>query len=427
MSVLWRGGPRATTTWLPGACLSIFALSASAAAAPTAEILVEERTPLAFLLVTPSGAASRARSSAVIASVSELLEDHTDFDVQLVDADRVADCGGRLACLVRAVRPDYDRSRLIEPGGRMRPFSDHQAWVQDRRVAVPTVLFVLSSIALPDGDRLIPQWIDTDAALAIDHNADRSGPDWRREVEAQVRERALSTRLPSHLASSEEDAVRFLNGLITRELRSELEARGHWEPFAEVWLVGTPNGVTVGVDGRTVGTTRSDGVRLTQIRPGAHRIELRGPRVEPWSQRLELRAGATEIVEPDVRILKDRHEGRTALLWSGVALGAAGLAVSVFALTESDDTVIYCSDTCGTRFRSLDESRETPRFGSQTGGGGFLTGPLGYSMLLSGGALSLGSLWIGNDDEFPWVALVGGLALGATAYGVSAALDPGPP
>ena len=56
--------------------------------------------------------------------------------------------------------------------------------------------------------------------------------------------------------------------------------------------------------------------------------------------------------------------------------------------------------------------------------GGVLIAPLGYSLVGTGAAFSVGSLLTG-DNEIPWIPVVVGLGIGALSYGLSTALNGG--
>jgi hypothetical protein len=52
---------------------------------------------------------------------------------------------------------------------------------------------------------------------------------------------------------------------------------------------------------------------------------------------------------------------------------------------------------------------------------GVLAAPLGYSLLGTGAAFTVGSLF--EENAVPWISLIAGVVIGGTAYGLSAALD----
>jgi hypothetical protein len=59
------------------------------------------------------------------------------------------------------------------------------------------------------------------------------------------------------------------------------------------------------------------------------------------------------------------------------------------------------------------------------GSKGVLAVPLGYSLMLAGGTWAAGTQLFSAEDEAPWIQIAVGIVLGATAYALSAALDPG--
>lgn len=394
----------------------------------TTRIVLQDETPLAFLLVTPSGAAARVRSSVLIDLVSDLFERHTDLSIQLVASETTEDCRGRLPCIVRAVRTDYDREALLGPDGRVLPFAVHVARLRDEGRRPVEFLFLLSSIALEDGDRLVPQWVDTHRALAIAHEAEQGLPEWDRDVEARVRAEAVRVLLESGTVRSEAEASAFLTDLVTTRLRPLLERRGHWEPFGEVVLSSSPEGAAVTLDGRIVGTTRGGEARILRIRPGRHRLELSRPDAEaPWQQDFAIGRGERVVFEPALRRRVRLGDARAVLAWTGVGVGLAGVGLGVWALAAAPGgRTTYCSEPCQDRFFALGEEDPGSAFRAPEGGG-VLAAPLGYGLLVTGVAWTAGSLLLGDLEELPWLPLLGGLALGGLAYGVSAALDGGAP
>ena len=412
---------------LVAACLG--ATSASEAAevgeAPATRINLRERVPLAFLLVSPSGASARVRSSALIELVSEAFERRTDFAPRVVAPERASDCKGRLGCMARVVRSDYDRERLRGPDGRSLPFAVHLERIRDRRSDIPEVLLVLSSLALGDEDRLLPTWVDTDRALEIFHEADRTRPDWEREVEAAVREQAVPVELPFGEVRDEHEARLWVEKLVESALRPELERTGHWEPYGELRIVGIPNGTALLYDERPLGAPADAVVLMTGVPSGAHTLALARGDLPVWAR--EVSVSPSQLTEVEVTLdIVEPHPLRTGLMWTGVGVGALGLGATAWALAaQPSDTITYCSGSCDDRFLVLGEDTSGVRVGESPSG--VLLAPLGASLVLTGATWWLGSLLVGDEEEVPWLAFASGLVLGGAAYGLAAALDPGSP
>ena len=374
---------------------------------PSTELNSKRRCPLSFLLLSLGDAESQVRTSALLDLISEVLEKHTDYAVELVTPEQVADCRGRLPCLVRRVRPDFDRSQLR---------TETKPSVGSRQVSES--LLILSHIASGRKDRLIPQWIDTDAALDVVRT---SAPDRDPSaVEAEVRSRALPVHLRSATVSSVAGARAWFRELVQRQLRPHLEAHGHWEPFGELWVRNAPDGGALILDGDTLGTTRAGTVRVRKLRPGPHQVELAIGTEIAWAYRFEL--GAKQRVETTVGDLpRDASAGSTALLWSGLALSAAGLVTTAVALAAvPQDVTVFCNTDCRDRPIGFNEALE------RTGPGGtppdLLAAPLGIGMATTGATWSIGSL-LERDRDVPWISILTGLALGGAVYGISAAMS----
>lgn len=400
-------------------------LSAQPEAPPRfeSEIVLRRRHRLAFLLVSPGGAEARVRTSAILDLVSNLFEAHTDFAVDVVDPERVRDCKGRLACLVQTVRTDYDPARLVGADGSPQPFSTHLAALEKSGAEVHKVLFVLSNIASGRRDRLIPTWVDTTAALETIHRL-RGARLNEGDLEAELRRTAVPVRLRGATIESADEAAKYLEGMVTRQLRGTLVGVRHWEPFGELHLFEAPNGAAVIFDGETVGTTRAGSVRLTQVTPGEHEVSLSQSGGPTWGTRFELEVRGTTALTVGRTTNGSLGTAPAVVFWSGLGLAAAGVAtVAVGAATAPGDTTVYCPDPCSDRFVAVGETFDGTRI--TAGGGDVLTVPLGYSMALTGATWSLGTQTLERNADFPWLSFVTGLVLGGAAYAVSAAMDGG--
>lgn len=388
-----------------------------------AEIVLRRRARLAFLPVSPGGAEARVRTSAVIRLVSELFEAHTDFTVEVVESERVAECKGRLACLVRRVRTDYDRNRLLDEDGRALPFAAHREALATSKTDVASALFVLSNIASGRRDRLIPTWVDTDAALEVVHQSGLRARD-DSDLEADVRRAAVPVRLRGVTVETREEAATFLENVVTQQLRPTLETSQHWRPFAELHLLDAPDGAAVLFDGETIGTTRQGAVRLRQVPAGRHKIMISPAEGPPWATEFEAGIGETltlTVGRPSTGGLRTIPK---VVFWTGLGLAAAGVATAVAgAVTAPDSATVYCAPPCMDRFAGLGESFDETVVGVESPA--VLTVPLGYSLALTGATWSIGTQLIEPEANFPWLSVVSGLVLGGAAYGLSAALGGG--
>ena len=182
----------------------------------------------------------------------------------------------------------------------------------------------------------------------------------------------------------------------------------------------------VSIDGGAVRTATASTVIVRPVAAGTHRVIVGAGRGSV-ARTVNVTMGRTTDLRIDARAAALRFgDDRPALLWSGIGVAAAGVAITVAGLTldVKSELVQVCaaSSTCddAPRFaRSSDyfTARETPN-----GGSGPLVVPLGYSLAITGGAWALtAALW--DEPQVPWwIVVLGGVAGGA-AYGLSEALQ----
>jgi hypothetical protein len=116
---------------------------------------------------------------------------------------------------------------------------------------------------------------------------------------------------------------------------------------------------------------------------------------------------------------------RAVTLWSGVGacgLGAAALAYAIAApqhiLQIESCTNGHCSSTGG--FAGTNNYANPSMLFPSNHARGVLIAPLGYSAIALGATWILGSLFLGDDSDPPWLGLLLGVGVGLTSYGVSA-------
>lgn len=399
--------------------------------APGARITLQGDRPLAFILFNPSGEAGRVRSSALIRIVSDLVERHTDFTVRVYDAEEARGCSGRLGCIVRTVRRDYERNDYVLANGTVAPFSDHVAKLERENVAAPQYLLVMSNITGGDVDRMSVTLVDTNTALATFHEALRDDKGWKKRVETIIAERAIVARPQRGKVSEEFEARKLFEDYFVNTLRRSFEDAGHWEPYGEVQIEVPVSGVGIEVDGVTVGTTRAGVTTLTNVREGEHTLALAHPEYAPWSSTFVARRRDVVRLTPQ---LDERASGASAalrqtLIWGGIGVAAAGVLVTGLAIAGQDDDVMtLCFDpsaSCGGKdFTTTGFAPDAaPTFDDDVNPSGILVAPLGYSLVITGATWSLTTLLFGDEGDFPWWQLVAGVAAGGAAYGISAAVD----
>jgi hypothetical protein len=226
-------------------------------------------------------------------------------------------------------------------------------------------------------------------------------------------DRDLELRTEWRGLTSAEEWRAQLGALLHTHLRSELESAGLWENLGGVDWSCDAAGMAISVDGRTIGTTQPGVTRIEGLQAGRRTFEISHPDYESFRVDHEVVAGeVTTISTPPLAPLS-RRRTEAALLWSGVGLAGAGAALITYAIVHSAQSpVVLCTEqSCpgGPAFESLP--------------GGVLTAPLGYSLVATGGVLSLGSLWTGADEPDMWILLGVSVAAGALSYGLSAAFN----
>ncbi len=400
-------------------------------------ISVQQRSPMAFLLVTPSGASGRIRSSEFIDTLSQLVQQHTDFFIQSLDANAAASCEGRLACITRLARPDYERLQYELGNGQMAPYSEHLAYLKKKKVSYAKLLMVLSNITGGHEDRMSLTVVDTDKVLQALHTHDPGAPDAANQLAVHIRKACLLAEPKWGTAQTLDAARDFLKDNFNNHLRRGLEASGHWEPQGSIELRTAQGGHAIQLDGTTVGATVPGLTQIVGVAPGRHQLALSRSDISPWSGEVQVQRRVPTTVTPT---LLSQGQGsaqtvRQVLMWTGVGLVVAGTTVSAVALARQDSSVTtFCptvdgNSACGgSAFISTGyDPSSAPSFGNELNPSGVLIGPLGYSLALTGAAWSLGTWLFGDGEDLPWWQLGAGVVLGATAYGISHALNPGGP
>lgn len=397
--------------------VAVVLVSAPPELAAAQEVInVSERAPLALLVSPAKGTESDL--SALILAMSQVLEARTDFSVRVHDPrPTVDDCAGKLTCITRAVRPDYRRGALILGNGQLQEYSEHVRRLPPRSYA----RYFVYAVVLPGADAsrrpgsVAVMLIDTDDVLSAWHTASRADPDWASKVESEVKRRSKVAvgRLGAELQLSVE-------ALVTQKLGPEFARTGHWDPYGAITLVSTVEGLGVLVDDEEVGKTSVGSTTLVSVIAGRRTIAVAHPDYEPWQVQVEVPRGASVEVRTEPQRLANAGAARSVVLWSGLGLAAAGLALTGYAIAQSaGESGPLCATLPGESTDACDGGGFT-----QLGSSGVLTAPAGYSLIAVGGSFALGASVFGGDDEIPWIAVAVGVALGAVSYGLSAALDP---
>lgn len=408
---------------------SVTVLLSSLLAASTAEssaLVWGRRVPIALVTITSAGGQGQTRSSALISSLSGIFRDHTDLEVMPIEEAIPRSCEGALGCMTRRIRTDYDRAAYELPGGEVLPFARHAERVaRDRNL--PRMLLVVSSFVKPGApDRVFAMLVDLELALEIHHRADRRDPDWRESSDARIDEAAVLHRTERVELAGEAETRRFFERLLTEELRGVLEERGHWHPYGRLELRNTAAGGTVRIDGEVVGLSLEGTTPVLELGAGARTVELETADGRARRYEVLIRAGQTEVLSVEREVAGSARSAlRPIVLYGGLGLAATGLVVTTLAAAFASgavDRVCFEGGACEHRAAFAGVGTDSTGGLVEPSQSGPLLAPLGYSLMLSGGVLGLGTLLLTREDETPWLPLLAGVAAGGLAYGLSAAL-----
>lgn len=311
--------------------------------------------------------------------------------------------------------PSFDRCAAQ---GSFRCWAD--ALWRDSRALAP-LLLLINGIALEGRKvRLAAFVLDVEVGHAI---LEGRGRDESESLEAELYDRAITSTVRPLTLDDRAQLTRDLVELIEGELAPRFDAARVLFPSGELVINPPSPGLQVVVDGQVIGISAEGPLEVSGVRTGPVQVELSDPAGVwvPWAGRAEIRRGEVAHLRPEMG-RAEPSLGRTVTLWSGVGVGVAGvgiLAYSLAARPSAVDAEVCVVGTCapGRRFARASDYGTSPGPAS-----GPLMAPLGYSLLLGGGAAAGGAL-VGEPTTFPWWAIVAGVAIGALSYGVSEALD----
>lgn len=395
------------------------------AAEPSHVITLSQRVPFAFILNTPTGAVANTSSSEIIRQVSDLLRRDTSFALQEIEAEVVRTCRGQLTCLVRAVRRDYERAALTRADKTVLPYREHVRRLRDEDRAYPRYLLLLSNVTVPDRpDRLSALLLDTDVALGLFHDADRSVATWRDDVEAEVATNAARGAPVRQEIRDAGATRRFLEDLFRRTYARVFQDTGHWQPYGQLDIETDVPDLEIVLDGTTVGTTQVGVTRLARVLPGTRNLILRHPSYAPFENAVSVRKGEAILVAADPDRVTSAPIARTAVFWSGVVFAAVGAALTTYAIARADGsvrTVCFDDAVCeGNRFVSSTYDPMASFLDPDlANSGGLPIAPLGLALLGAGGGFSVG-IALTDERTSPWWAVLAGIVAGGAIYGVSA-------
>lgn len=389
------------------AIASAVVLSGLSAPVSARTLDLSRREPFALAILTPAGRMSTTTAPELERTVAAVLQGTTNLDVTPFTARDLAECRGRLACMVRLVR-----SERPSPGSGA--------------AGAPRFLLVLSAIPSEHTDYVSAAVIDTEAALAV--LSARASDD---ELEARITERALAVP-EEHVEVADAGAFSaFLERLLLERCRAALEAAGHFKPYGGIELSGARAGATVRVQDRDLGSFEpqdAGSLSIAGLSPGRHRVEVRHPEEATFVALVDVLRGQAVALPVVFPPRAGRYQGvREGVFWTGVGVAIAGVAIGTYALASGGVAEVNCwgGADCPSSFRRFGGPGAESRVFEDPAGGGVPIGPLGYSALAAGLSMA-GTVWLtGDDRELPWLPVVIGVATGALSFGLSVALDPG--
>lgn len=391
---------------------ALILLLAIGTADPAHEIVLQERLPLAMLVISGNVELKSAFGvEELVHHASAALTKHTNLfvlkEVKIAGDEAIAGCEEkrRLSCWVHAVKT-------------MQP--------------APRYLLAVSFFRDPNiGERVATLLIDIEDAQRIEDGQDRTSAGWEDRVEDGIFQHAAGTN--DTLAEDSEVLGAYFDTLIARKLRADFERNHHFEPFGNIGIVAPRAGLEIHLDGTLVGTTGAGLTVLRDVTPGKRVVSVNDPKnpnarvestVEVKKQQSATFSANTPLITTTAEDQGPRYNDLT--FWTGVALAGVGVAITVWAAAADPRPEIFdgcygpnCVDH--RTFATLCEL--TVRDKTCLEKGGALAAPLGYSIALIGGTWAIGTALFQPDEDIPWIPFVIGLAAGIITYGVSAALD----
>jgi hypothetical protein len=389
--------------------LALSGVARGAAPRDPSVLSLGERQRVALVVLNPKRDLANTSQSQLIELSEAALRLHTSLTADPYPQEAVADCQGRIWCIVERVRKEREARYVV----------------------------ILSNLAQEGrADRLAALLIDADRALE-EHRALAGGRDSEEELEARISEVAVRARPAAAMIATPAEAARHLEQLFTKDFRGAFEESGHWEPYGAIEIAGLPKGTQVIIDGASAGLSESAKTRVEEIIAGRRTLRLEHPETEPYEAPIEIKARETLAIAPEL-VARAGPSGsalNTIAIAAGVGLAAGGAILTVVSLASSPSYEAVClrvntaggsgEGTCGSsefvRFGAPD--RIDDHFATSPNGGGPAIAPLGYSLLAAGAVMSLGTIFFGAEDRAPILPIALGLAAGGISYGASVALE----
>lgn len=197
--------------------------------------------------------------------------------------------------------------------------------------------------------------------------------------------------------------------LLERDMKPRLDRARHWEVFGEILVHAPRPGLSISLNGAKLGPSAEGPTRIRDVQNGAHVVAI-----DELKLTKNVDVASRSITEVTFELPRGASPLRTATLWTGVAIAAAGVAIEVATLASDGGSTAL--NVCRGADCAPDAEKRFDRAGP------FLAAPLGYALFGTGGTWAGGAL-LSAEEETPWIALIAGGAVGVLAYGLSAALE----
>lgn len=403
---------------------------------------MQERVPIALVVVTPTGKIGDSSSSAILASVDPVLAANTNLklvNLQEKSGADVSACKGRLVCYVETLRTDYqpDKAefRREDRPDQLKPWSEVRRMLESAPQKPERFLVVLSSVRTSDGsDRLTAVLIDTDAALDFVHRAnerrERLDPKKQEELEDRIAQYAVRSSPAPEKVSNTVELDRALAKIFGEDFKSVFDEAGHWLPYGILEIACPQDGMEIYIDGEREGLTRAGVTRIGGLMPGDRTIRLVRPEFLPSEAHALVEKNQTVRVE--MQAVREPKDGvrlsRNIVFWSGVGAFVLGGALTAVSIAQAGDAQSYvaCLNTpnvgaCDFKewWKLGSETDPVPTTESITKNGSIPLAPVGYSLMGAGVVWSLGTLLLNDEDTAPWIEILAGVAVFAASLTVS--------
>lgn len=343
---------------------------------------------------------------------------------------------GRMQCLVRAARTDYNDADAIQA----RSFGELRERLREKRQGARTANYLLVVLArsTSDGERVQIFQVDTRRALEaifeMVKGAEGITPSAIDKTEGKIIASAIGT---SGQFAGEVKSLEEFDSLMGRAYAQLIEpwvkSGGHAARFARIRVKNSVPGAVLSIDGRGLGALPSGETVVTQLQPKAREVRIEQSRYEMVSTTIKLGVDQEVLFTPRwVRIPNQLAViSQRSAIWGGTALAVTGAVILglSFAMQGPDRLCFGKPEPeCGeARFgRFGDDRTEIDRINGVTQApprdGSIPIAPIGYSLLGAGAIWAIGTLIWSDDEHVPWIELLTGLLVGGTSFGVSYAL-----